>query len=31
VAEVGLIGLLVIVLATAFTGIIDEHRIGKGV
>ena len=29
VAEVGLIGLLVIVLATAFTGIIDEHRIGK--
>jgi len=29
VAEVGLIGLLVIVLATAFTGIIDENRIGK--
>ena len=29
VAEVGLIGLLVVVLATAFTGIIDEHRIGK--
>jgi NhaB family Na+:H+ antiporter len=29
VAEVGLIGLLVIVLATAFTGIIDEHRIGR--
>jgi NhaB family Na+:H+ antiporter len=29
VAEVGLIGLLVIVLATSFTGIIDEHRIGK--
>jgi NhaB family Na+:H+ antiporter len=29
VAEVGLIGLLVIVLATAFTGIIEEHRIGK--
>jgi len=27
-AEVGLIGLAVIVLATAFTGIIDEHRIG---
>ena len=29
VAEVGLIGLLVIVLATAFTGIVEEHRIGK--
>ena len=29
VAEVGLIGLLVIVLATAFTGVIEEHRIGK--
>ncbi len=29
VAEVGLIGLLVIVLATSFTGIIEEHRIGK--
>ena len=28
-AEVGLIGLLVIVLATAFTGIIEEHRIGR--
>lgn len=28
-AEVGLIGLLVIVLATAFGGITDEHRIGK--
>jgi len=27
-AEVGLIGLAVIVLATAFTGIIDEHRLG---
>jgi len=27
-AEVGLIGLVVIVLATAFTGIIDEHRLG---
>jgi len=27
-AEVGLIGLTVIVLATAFTGIIDEHRLG---
>jgi Na+:H+ antiporter, NhaB family len=29
VAEVGLIGLLVIILATSFTGIIEEHRIGK--
>jgi NhaB family Na+:H+ antiporter len=28
-AEVGIIGLLVIVLATAFTGVTDEHRIGK--
>jgi NhaB family Na+:H+ antiporter len=28
-AAVGLIGLSVIILATAFTGIIDEHRIGK--
>lgn len=28
-AEVGLIGLLVIVLATAFTGVTDEHRLGK--
>ena len=28
VAEVGLIGLSVIVLATSFTGITDEHRIG---
>jgi Na+:H+ antiporter, NhaB family len=28
-AEVGIIGLLVIVLATSFTGITDEHRIGK--
>jgi NhaB family Na+:H+ antiporter len=28
-AEVGIIGLLVIVLATTFTGITDEHRIGK--
>ncbi|NVJ61687.1 MAG: sodium/proton antiporter NhaB [Gammaproteobacteria bacterium] len=28
-AEVGLIGLSVIVLATSFTGIIDEHSIGK--
>ena len=27
-AEVGLIGLAVIVLATAFTGIIEEHRLG---
>jgi len=29
VAEVGLIGLLVIILATAFTGVVEEHRIGK--
>ncbi|MEN0108503.1 MAG: sodium/proton antiporter, partial [Pseudomonas sp.] len=29
VAEVGLIGLLVIVLITAFTGITDDHRIGN--
>lgn len=29
VAEVGLIGLLVIVLATSFTGVIEEHRLGK--
>ena len=29
VAEVGLIGLMVIVLATSFTGVTDEHRIGK--
>ena len=29
VAEVGLIGLLVIVLITAFSGITDEHRIGN--
>ncbi|WP_313513527.1 sodium/proton antiporter NhaB [Pseudomonas sp.] len=28
-AEVGLIGLMVIVLITAFTGITDEHRLGK--
>ncbi|MCJ8267865.1 MAG: sodium/proton antiporter NhaB [Psychrosphaera sp.] len=28
-ATVGLIGLSVIILATTFTGIIDEHRIGK--
>jgi NhaB family Na+:H+ antiporter len=28
-AEVGLIGLMVIVLATAFTGVTDEHRLGK--
>lgn len=28
-AEVGLVGLLVIVLATAFTGVTDEHRLGK--
>lgn len=29
VAEVGLIGLLVIVLATTFTGVTDEHRLGR--
>lgn len=29
VAEVGLIGLMVIVLITAFTGITDEHRLGR--
>lgn len=29
VAEVGFIGLLVIVFITAFTGIIEEHQIGK--
>jgi NhaB family Na+:H+ antiporter len=29
VAEVGLIGLLVIILATSFTGVVEEHRIGK--
>jgi NhaB family Na+:H+ antiporter len=29
VAEVGIIGLLVIVLATTFTGVTDEHRLGK--
>jgi Na+:H+ antiporter, NhaB family len=28
-AEVGIIGLTVIVLATAFAGVTDEHRIGK--
>jgi NhaB family Na+:H+ antiporter len=28
-AEVGLVGLLVIVLATAFTGVTEEHRLGK--
>jgi len=28
-AEVGLIGLLVLVLATAFTGVTDERRLGK--
>ena len=27
--EVGLIGLMVMVLATAFTGVTDEHRLGK--
>lgn len=29
VAEVGLIGLLVIILITSFTGVTDEHQIGK--
>jgi NhaB family Na+:H+ antiporter len=29
VAEVGILGLMVIVLATAFTGIVDEQRLGK--
>jgi NhaB family Na+:H+ antiporter len=29
VAEVGIVGLMVIVLATAFTGIVDEQRLGK--
>jgi NhaB family Na+:H+ antiporter len=29
VAEVGLIGLMVIILATSFTGVVEEHRIGK--
>lgn len=29
VSEVGLIGLMVIILATSFTGVIEEHRIGK--
>jgi len=29
IAEVGLIGLLVIILATSFTGVIEEHRLGK--
>ena len=29
IAEVGLIGLVVIILATSFTGIIEEQRIGK--
>lgn len=29
VAEVGIVGLAVIILATAFTGVIDEHRLGK--
>ena len=28
-AEVGLIGLLVIILITSFTGVTDEHQIGK--
>jgi Na+:H+ antiporter, NhaB family len=29
IAEVGLIGLVVIILATSFTGVIEEHQIGK--
>jgi NhaB family Na+:H+ antiporter len=29
VAEVGLLGLTVMVLATTFTGVIEEHRLGK--
>ncbi len=29
VAEVGLVGLMVIVLATAFCGIVDEHQLGR--
>jgi NhaB family Na+:H+ antiporter len=29
IAEVGLIGLMIIVLLTAFTGVNDEHRIGR--
>jgi Na+/H+ antiporter len=29
VAEVGLIGLMVIILATSFTGVTEEHRLGK--
>jgi NhaB family Na+:H+ antiporter len=29
VAEIGVIGLMIIVLATAFTGVVDEQRIGK--
>jgi NhaB family Na+:H+ antiporter len=29
VAEVGLVGLMVIILATSFTGVVEEHRIGK--
>lgn len=28
IAEVGLVGLMVIVLATAFTGIVEEHQLG---
>ncbi|MFZ2508612.1 MAG: SLC13 family permease, partial [Steroidobacteraceae bacterium] len=29
IAEVGIIGLMVIVLATAFTGVVEENRLGK--
>ena len=30
IAEVGIVGLLIIVLQTAFNGIVDEHRIASG-
>ena len=29
VAEVGIVGLMIIVLATSFTGVVQEHRLGK--
>lgn len=29
VAEVGIVGLMIIVLATSFTGVVEEHRLGK--
>lgn len=28
-AEVGIVGLMIIVLGTAFTGVVEEHRLGK--